>query len=193
MKPDDAVIIVQEVFEVKDKSAVFGRLINVEKGTVLSIHEKYSNSEDRLLQVVIQFTRQDQPTPNWKVIIDALRNPLINSLCVADQIETKYSLSKSPFLLCDIFYVLSQFLLKVPLMFQLHIINQHLWRNILSQFLLKVPLMFQLHIINQHLWRKNVSSTITRSTKVLNPRRKYCILRTTPMRVHRNWPRLALL
>lgn len=105
MEPDDAIIIVQEVFEVKDKSAVFGRLINVEKGTVLSIHEEYSNSEDRLLQVVIQFTRQDQPTPNWKVIIDALRNPLINSSCVADQIETKYSLSKNPFLLCDIFFI----------------------------------------------------------------------------------------
>ena len=92
LNDDDAMQIVCEIHEVQTKSATLGRLLKVKKTTVDSIHQQYSDPQERLVRVIDEFLKQVEPRPTWRIIANALRSSLINLPALAKKIEEKYCL-----------------------------------------------------------------------------------------------------
>lgn len=55
-----------------------------------AIHTGFSDPRDRLLHVIIAVLKRAEPTPTWRVIIEALRNPVVNLSPLAQTIETTH-------------------------------------------------------------------------------------------------------
>ena len=89
-QPDDAILILQEIIEVKEKYFVFGLLLKVESNVMYSIHYQHSDPEDCLLQVIEEFMKQAEPEPTWRVIINILSHPLLNYTELAQKIEREF-------------------------------------------------------------------------------------------------------
>ena len=82
--------ILEEILEAQNKSRIFGLKLNLSLHVVDAIHSTYSQPEDRLLQVLIEFTKQTDPTPTWRVITDALRSPAVNLPHLAQKVEAAH-------------------------------------------------------------------------------------------------------
>lgn len=85
MEPEDAIVILQEIIEVKAKYDIFSRLLKVPTWFI----DYDSNDQDHLLQVIDEFLKQNYD-PTWRVIINALKHPLLNYHQLAKYIEEKY-------------------------------------------------------------------------------------------------------
>ena len=76
--------------EAQNRSYVLGLKLQLPLHVVDSICEKYSEPRDRLLQVIIEFTKQVEPKPTWRAIVDALRSPAVNLPQLAMKVEVKH-------------------------------------------------------------------------------------------------------
>ena len=90
LSQDDVPDVVCEILEVRTKSDKFGRVLKLPKATVDSVYQQYSDPQDRLFAVLDEFVKQVEPPPTWRVILGALRNPLIGQHRLAQEIESKY-------------------------------------------------------------------------------------------------------
>ena len=90
LSQDDVSDVVRDIHEVQTKSEEFGRVLKIPKPTVDAIHQQYSDPKLRLLHVLDEFVKQVEPTPTWRVIVEALRHPLIGQHRLAQEIESKY-------------------------------------------------------------------------------------------------------
>ena len=86
---DAALHIVAEILAVQNHSDLLGRALNIPAHIVDAIHLQYSSSRDRLLHVIEEFLKQEEPT--WRAIIDALKSPVINFPRLAQKIERSHS------------------------------------------------------------------------------------------------------
>ena len=82
--------ICSDIIAAQTKSEQLGRVLKVPIHTVESIIQQDSKSEDRLFHVIDAFVKQIDTTPTWRVILAALRNPLVNLPRLAENIEKKY-------------------------------------------------------------------------------------------------------
>ena len=89
LSDQDVAQVVKELFDVQTQSDRFGRVLKLPKATVDSIHQQYSDPRDRLFRIIDEFVKQVEPPPTWRVILEALRNPLIGQGNLAQQIEKK--------------------------------------------------------------------------------------------------------
>ena len=71
---------------------MLGRVLKVPKSTVDSILKQYSNPKDQLFHVIDEFVKQVDPTPTWRVIANAVRDPLIGMSSLAQKIEQNHCL-----------------------------------------------------------------------------------------------------
>ena len=55
-----------------------------------AIYETYPKQHDRLLQVLIEFTKQEEPKPTWRAIVDALRCRAVNLPRLASIVEAAH-------------------------------------------------------------------------------------------------------
>ena len=92
LSQDDVPDVVCEILDVRTKSDKFGRVLKLPKATVDSVYQQYSDPQDRLFAVLDEFVKQVEPPPTWRVILEALRNPLIGQHRLAQEIESKYCL-----------------------------------------------------------------------------------------------------
>ena len=90
LNQDDVPDVVCEILDVRTKSDKFGRVLKLPKATVDSIYQQYSDPQDRLFAVIDEFVKQVEPLPTWRVIVEALMNPLIGQHRLAQEIESKY-------------------------------------------------------------------------------------------------------
>ena len=90
LSQDDVPDVVREIFDVRTKSDKFGRVLKLPKATVDCIYQQYSDPQDRLFAVLDEFVKQVEPPPTWRVIVEALRHPMIGQHRLAQEIETKY-------------------------------------------------------------------------------------------------------
>ena len=81
----------KELVDVRTKSKMLGLVLGLEKPAVEVIHMLYRNPADQLVQVIAVFLRQKEPRPTWRVIVKALRSPLIRAHGLARKIEAKYT------------------------------------------------------------------------------------------------------
>ena len=56
---------------------------------VEAIYLEYSDPRERLLHVIIAFLRTE-PRPTWRVIVGALRNPLLSLQALAERIKAAH-------------------------------------------------------------------------------------------------------
>ena len=99
---------------------MLGRVLKVPKSTVDSILKQYSNPKDQLFHVIDEFVKQVDPPPTWRVIANAVRDPLIGMSSLAQKIEQNHCLmcaerhGKQWFSLCTTLHKLPFFLSQSP-------------------------------------------------------------------------------
>ena len=90
LTPDDAVNILEGILEAQNQSYVLGLKLKLPLHVVEAICERHSQPRDRLLQVIIEFTKQVDPLPTWRAIIAALRSPAVNLPQLAMRLEAAH-------------------------------------------------------------------------------------------------------
>ena len=89
LKSDDVTGILDELVEAQNHSYVFGlKLLPPHK--VEAIHRQYRDPEERLLHILLAFTKQIQPRPTWSVIVEALKAPAVNLPDLARRVEADH-------------------------------------------------------------------------------------------------------
>ena len=105
MNEEDVPKVVCEILEVQIKSKTFGRVLGLAKVTVESIHMQHSDPQECLFEVLDEFVKQLEPQPTWRVIVEALKNPLIGHSRLAKEIERKHCqliIEQDGIYLCDV-------------------------------------------------------------------------------------------
>ena len=87
---NDVAGVVREIINVQTKSETLGRVLELSKGKVDSIHHQCSDSQKCLFGVIDEFVAQLEPRPTWRVILNALRDPLIGQTRLAEEIEKNH-------------------------------------------------------------------------------------------------------
>ena len=57
-----------------------------------SVHKTYKEPQDHLYHILLAFLRQAEPRPTWRVVIDALRSPVVNQSRLAEMVEAAHLL-----------------------------------------------------------------------------------------------------
>ena len=55
-----------------------------------SIYKTYLEPHNRLIQILIAFTKQVNPRPTWRAVVDALRSPAVNLPQLAMRMEAAH-------------------------------------------------------------------------------------------------------
>ena len=72
------------------KSEMFGRLLKLPTETVDSIIlQRSTDLKNQLFSIIEEFVRQIDPQPTWRVILNALRSPLLKEDRLAMKIENQ--------------------------------------------------------------------------------------------------------
>ena len=90
LKPNDAGKILEELLTAQNQSFVLGLGLGLPLHEVEAIHSQYQNPRDRLLLIIIAFLKQAELRPTWRVIVQALRNPIVNLPVLARQVEASF-------------------------------------------------------------------------------------------------------
>ena len=90
LTPDDAAEILEELLPAQNQSYLLGLKLKLPKHEVEAIHTRYLDPHERLLHVIIAFLRQEEPRPTWRVIVEALRNPIVNLPQLARRLESAH-------------------------------------------------------------------------------------------------------
>ena len=90
LAPDDAGKILEELLEAQNHSVMLGLGLNLRLHEVEAIKARYSDPRERLLYIIIAFLRQAEPRPTWRVILEALRNPIVNLPALARSVEAAH-------------------------------------------------------------------------------------------------------
>ena len=90
LTPDDAVDVLDEILEAQNQSYVLGLRLKLPLHVVDAIFSRYLESDKRLLHIIIEFSKQVEPRPTWRVIVDALRTPAVNMPQLARRVEETY-------------------------------------------------------------------------------------------------------
>ena len=86
----DAVKVLEELLPAQNQSYELGLTLNLPPHEVKSIHNTFTDPRKRLLQIVMEFLNQADPQPTWRVIVGALKNPVVNLPQLARAIETAH-------------------------------------------------------------------------------------------------------
>ena len=86
----DAVSVLDEIVEAQNDAYVIGLQLKLPVHEVKSIHSMYTHPRDRLLHVLIEFSKQIEPRPTWRAIVDALKSPSVDLTQLAERIEAAH-------------------------------------------------------------------------------------------------------
>ena len=91
LTPNDAVkVVLEELLPAQNHSHMLGLKLGLPLHDVESIQSNYHDPRDRLLKVISEFLRQEQTGPTWRVIVDALRSPVVNLPALAQKVEATH-------------------------------------------------------------------------------------------------------
>ena len=83
--------LVEDLHEVCDTPEALGILLNLPQSTLDEIFARRSRSWRRFFEVISNFVEHEEQRPTWRIILNALRNPLINNPRLAERIEMRLS------------------------------------------------------------------------------------------------------
>ena len=87
LTPDDAVYLVEQLLPTPISSRELGLQLGLPKKVINHIHSTFSEPEDCIFHVLIEFTSQSKSRPTWKVFRDTLRRPEIGLPALAETLE----------------------------------------------------------------------------------------------------------
>ena len=87
LSEDDVADIAERLNSVRTKARTLGRVLKVSKANVDSIFLQYLNPQERLMHILDEFMKLDEPTQTWGVILSALRKSGIGEARLASAIE----------------------------------------------------------------------------------------------------------
>ena len=90
LTPDDAVDILEELLPAQNKSYELGLELKLPQYVVKAIHSKKLSPEKYLLKILLKFLQQVEPRPNLRVIVQALRSPVVNLPFLAKEVEAAH-------------------------------------------------------------------------------------------------------
>ena len=92
LTPGDAVYVLEEILEAQNKYFELGLKLKLQYHEVDAIHSSHAqhSATRRLYEVLVAFTKQVEPRPTWRVIVDALRNPVVNLPHLAESVEAAH-------------------------------------------------------------------------------------------------------
>ena len=96
LRPGKAAYILDQILEAQNQSYLLGLKLNLAQHDVEAIHTMYLEPKDRLLHVLIAFLKHVEPTPTWRVILDALRTPSVNLQELARRVERAHFPDSTP-------------------------------------------------------------------------------------------------
>ena len=73
----------------QNKSYVLGLKLKLSQHVVEAIHKELP-SDECLLQILIKFLQQAEPRPTWRVIVDALKSPVVGLTALARRVEAAH-------------------------------------------------------------------------------------------------------
>ena len=88
--PDDAVKLIEEMQEAQDQSYVLGLKLQLPPHVLDGIYERYSEPRDRLLHILIEFTKDVELKPTMRAIVNALKSPVVNLPRLAKILEAAH-------------------------------------------------------------------------------------------------------
>ena len=90
LTPEDVNDIQEELLPAQSQSYVFGLKLGLPTDVLDFIHSKYTEPRECLLQVLLEFTKQTEPRPTWRVIVNALKSSAVGLYELADVVETAH-------------------------------------------------------------------------------------------------------
>ena len=82
--------VLEELLPAKNHSHMLGLKLGLPLHDIEGIQSNYHDPRDRLLKVITEFLRQEQTGPTWRVIVDALRSPVVNLPALAKRVEAAH-------------------------------------------------------------------------------------------------------
>ena len=89
LQGDDVAEVVSQILDAKTKSKLLGRILRIRADLVDGIIQQYDSPDDRLFNVIDEFVKHNE-NPTLRVIVNALKNPLIGLPNLARAIEKEY-------------------------------------------------------------------------------------------------------
>ena len=87
LTPNDAVQVLEELLPAQNQSYELGLKLKLPPHEVESIDSTYSKPRQRLLRIIMLFLNQVDPKPTWRVIVDALKSPVVNLPQLSSTVE----------------------------------------------------------------------------------------------------------
>ena len=100
LTPDDAVDVTEKLLPAQNKSYMLGLKLKLPQHEVEAIHLRYTEPRYHLLHVIMKFLNQEEPGPTWRVIVEALRSPLVGESALAKEIESDFFIAAPPVTTC---------------------------------------------------------------------------------------------
>ena len=86
-------IVVNELNSARPVAYEIGLALKVPLELLNRKREESRNQRDLLVWIIEEFLRQDNPRPTWRIIVEALRSPMVQRPKLAKIIEDKYCTS----------------------------------------------------------------------------------------------------
>ena len=96
LTPDDLMDIFEELLPAQNQSYTLGIKLRLNPYVLDDIHQNTRRPSDRLLGVIMTFLKNSDPRPTWRVIINALRSPVVGLKVLADQVEAAHLPDTTP-------------------------------------------------------------------------------------------------
>ncbi|CAI7990227.1 hypothetical protein GBAR_LOCUS442 [Geodia barretti] len=87
LNKDDAVDIVRQLLDVQNKAKTLGRLLKLPRAIIEVTPQLTGDPQAPLFYIIDEFLKQVDPRPTWRLILNALRDPLIGEHSLAQEIE----------------------------------------------------------------------------------------------------------
>ena len=82
--------IFEELQEAMNKAYELGLMLKLLPHEVDAIRKTHPDPRELLLLVILAFLRRAEPRPTWRVIVDALRSPIVNLTALAERVEAAH-------------------------------------------------------------------------------------------------------
>ena len=87
LKEGDLGEVVEAILDAKDKAYEIGLKLKLPPSEVKSICKTHQDPQERLTAVIDCSLKQVEPRPTWRLIVEALRSPLVNLPRLAEEVE----------------------------------------------------------------------------------------------------------
>ena len=82
--------VVEALLEAKDKAYELGLRLTLSPDEVKSIRNTHQDPQERLTAIIEYLLKQVEPRPTWRLIVNALRSPLVDLPRLAKDVEAAH-------------------------------------------------------------------------------------------------------